>query len=133
MNVPSFHSCILSISSLPDLSFLDMQYQYGARDTGISAGWNKLLVASVCGAGVAGHVELDVVVDDLSRDVSANRPERPINGSRLELAHRTALDADRVVMTMTNASEAVHVGSVHHEELADDSRLEKEFDGPIYR
>ena len=36
-------------------------------------------------------------------------------------------------MAMTNASETVHGGSVHHGKLADLSRLDKDLDGPVYR
>ena len=106
------------------------------RNIGDLAGWDPYLpppaLTLVGGAVVAGHVQLDVVVDELSRNFSPNSPERPIDGSRLELAHGSALDADRVVMAMTNTREAVYASSVCHEKPADHSRLEKELDGPIY-
>ncbi len=105
-----------------------------SHDTRISAGRNKPpLLTPVGAANAAVHVQLDMVVDDLSWNVGTHSPERPIDSGRLELLHRATLDADGVVMTMVNTSRAVHVGSIHHRNLADHSRLEKEFDGPIYR
>ena len=87
----------------------------------------------VAGHGQAGHVQLDVVVDDLSRNVSANSAERPIDSGRLELPNGTALDADKVVMTLINTSEAVHGSSVHLGDPADHPSLDEELDGPKYR
>lgn len=84
------------------------------------------------GTVIAVDVQLDAVVNDLPRYVVINVVEQLLDFFGAELPHFPTLDANRVVMAMTDIGETIEGSSIHQGKLADHSLFKKEFDGPIY-
>lgn len=98
----------------------------------MQADLNRALLGPLDGTVFAVHVQLDAVVDDLSRYVDVGVLKQLLDRDRPEFPHFPALDADGVVMAMIGTGKAIEGIAVHQGELADHSLLEEKLDGAIY-
>ena len=68
-------------------------YHLAICGTWIPVGWNKPLLTLMGGAKASDHVQLDAVVDDLSRNFGSNCADQPFNCGGPEFLHCAAFYA----------------------------------------